>query len=631
MWHDLGSLNEPVLIVLDGFHGPRTLEDWKPRQPNVHVLAIADPRSAVEEEWLFVVEPLQRADVSAAVRETVPGIDARTCDAFADGIEGDALAVDVALGMVTGGNTLEPLLEEISGAGRDALLARAVGKQPADARKVLEALSLFDAEPVPLRLAHVLGEELGLRSETVDAGLEVLVAARLITQTRQGDAVIAHRRVLEKAGGSSAERQDPVVRALLRAFSETKDVQVLRILAPHARRAVREGRASRALLSELACAVSQADAGRHAFGAEEAERAVGFAREADGEAGPLTLLALNARGYVLTELRMLVEAQEVLREALALTERLHGPDSLEAVQRLDDLARAIGLGSCGHRPPEVLELEERALAIREKLWGPVDPRLAPACWKVGVALAVESRYENALPLVERAVRLAERSSRGETHYLATLANLYCQVGRLNDGIATARRALEIHRRAPGFGSVSNTLNAVADGLGKAGRFEEVVELATGVLDWSGWSEAGDERELTRAYIHELLAETYARLGKPEKASEHAAIALPAISAKYEGPSKRAERLRMIPRKAGPRTEPPGAAGAHPGSGHPPSWRKTRRHVARRHDRAVRRYLSRVLVDDPPARTEQASQLLDERPVDGRPVVEGDRDSQRRTS
>jgi hypothetical protein len=78
MWHDLGSLGAPVLIVLDGFDGPQTLEDWRPRQSHVHVLAIADPRSAVEDEWLFVVQPLQRADVSAALRERVPKIDPRT-------------------------------------------------------------------------------------------------------------------------------------------------------------------------------------------------------------------------------------------------------------------------------------------------------------------------------------------------------------------------------------------------------------------------------------------------------------------------------------------------------------------------------------------------------------------------
>jgi tetratricopeptide (TPR) repeat protein len=548
MWHDLGTLRGPVLIVLDGFHGPPTLEDWKPRQPHVHVLAIADPRSAVEDEWLFAVQPLQRADVSAALRQLVPEIDARTGDAFADRVEGDAFTLDVALGMVTeAGVAIEQLLEEVSGAvGRDALLARAVGRQPEDARKVLDALSLLDAEPVPIRLAHVVGEELGLGKETVDAGLDMLVLARLITKARQEDAVIAHRRVLAKGGGASAERRDPVVRALLRAFSDTEDVEALRVLAPHARLAVREGRASPALLSELACAVSRADAARHAFGAEEAERAVAFAREAEGNVGRLTLQALNAQGYVLTELRMLAPAQEVLREALALTERLHGPDSLEAVECVDGLARAIGLGSCGHRPPEALQLKERARAIREKLWGPEDPRLAHACWNVGTTFAAEGNHRSALPLLERAVRLSEKSPTGPwPAYLNTLANLYCYVERVDDALATARRALELHRCTAGFGAVSNTLNAFADGLGRAGRVEEIIVLATEVLDWPGWSEADDQCQLTRASIHELLAATYAALGNGQEASKHAVLALPAISAKYEQTSKRAERLRAI--------------------------------------------------------------------------------------
>ena len=42
-----------------------------------------------------------------------------------------------------------------------------------------------------------------------------------------------------------------------------------------------------------------------------------------------------------------------------------------------------------------------------------------------------------------------------------------------------------------------------------------------------------------------LAGTYATLGKGEEASKHAVLALPAIAAKYEQTSKRAERLRAI--------------------------------------------------------------------------------------
>jgi tetratricopeptide (TPR) repeat protein len=514
----------------------------------VHVIAIADSRRAVEGDSLFLVDPLPLTEVGLALRQKVPGIDEDKCRAFLDSVAGDALVVDVVLGIVSEtGVELERLLSDVSGAEEDALLTRAVALQPEYARKVLEALSLLDAEFVPLRLVQAVAEGLGLRKEAVDAGLDVLVAARFITKASLGDAVIAHRRVLATARGASTECRERVVRALLQVFGETKDVQMWRALAPHARLAVREGRVAPALLSELACTVSEVDASRQAFGIEEAERAVAFAREAEAEAGPLTLRALDARGYVLTELRMLADAQDVLRQSLVLTEQLHGAESFDVVRALRNLARAIGLGSCGSPSPETLALEQRALAIREKLWGPEDPRLAHGCWEVGTTLAADHRYEEALPLLERAVSLSEKSSEGPSPpYLNTLANLYCYVGRIDDALATARRTLEVNRRCPGQGSsVSNTLNAVAEGLSKAGHIEKVIELATGVLDWPEWGGSEELSPLTRAYIHELLAAAYARIGRSADAAKHAALALPAISAKYEPTSKRVQRLSAI--------------------------------------------------------------------------------------
>jgi hypothetical protein len=129
-----------------------------------------------------------------------------------------------------------------------------------------------------------------LASEYGHAHVSEYPAARLIERTRQGMLVV-HARVLVRVLDVSGGRRGPAARALLRVFAETKDSDARRVLAPHARLAVRQGEAAPALLSELAVVVSAEDAGRHAFGTDEAKRAVIFAREAEGEAGgPLTKL-----------------------------------------------------------------------------------------------------------------------------------------------------------------------------------------------------------------------------------------------------------------------------------------------------------------------------------------------------
>jgi tetratricopeptide (TPR) repeat protein len=555
MWHDLGRSTKSVLIVLDGFRRPETVEHWRPRHPHIHVIAIADPGASVESGLLLTVERIAAPDVLGAIRRAQPKIGEHTCSRLVEALAGDALAIDMALSKLSAETDVDAFLAEVTSRADEAVLTHAIGEQTPEARTVLAALALLDAEPVPVPLLHAIVEGLGDATGRIDACLDALVAARLVERTRQG-MLVAHARVLVRVLDVSGGRREAVARALLRVFAETKDPDARRVLAPHARLAVRQAAAAPALLSELAVVVSAEGASRHAFGTDEAQRGVAFARAAEGEAGgALTLRALNTQGYVLSELRELVEAQKVLRQALTLAEEKHGPESPEVVEALNRLSRAIGLSTCGDPSPEALSLEARALAIHEKLWGSEDPRLAPAVWKLGVGLAVKGRLDEAIPLVERAIKLTENSGDPWIEkYLDSLANLLASVGRTDDAIDKARRALNL-RRQRNIKYVTNTLASVADGLAKTGGSERVIELANEVLGWQEWHKRSEsEATLAHARIHELLATTRARLGRHEEAAEDAALALPTLAAWYGPSAPHVLRVRAIAERRGARDD-----------------------------------------------------------------------------
>ncbi len=91
--------------------------------------------------------------------------------------------------------------------------------------------------------------------------------------------------------------------------------------------------------------------------------------------------------------------------------------------------------------PQALELNQRALRIRERAFGPQHPDYAESCAIVGESLLQLGRVEEALPLMERALTLqrgfAPRHPRTAT-YATSLAGAYAQLSRFPE----ARRLLD---------------------------------------------------------------------------------------------------------------------------------------------------------------------------------------------
>lgn len=91
-------------------------------------------------------------------------------------------------------------------------------------------------------------------------------------------------------------------------------------------------------------------------------------------------IALQTRARELTRAEKYEDAIPLVQRALAIQEKLSGPDDPGVAFLLDDLA---GLHEDQSRYTDAEPLHRRSLAIREEVLGPHDPEVAPALNKPG--------------------------------------------------------------------------------------------------------------------------------------------------------------------------------------------------------------------------------------------------------
>ena len=113
---------------------------------------------------------------------------------------------------------------------------------------------------------------------------------------------------------------------------------------------------------------------------------------------------LDTLGGIHFGLGLYDEARPLLKEALAIRERLRGrehPEVAETLVRLGLLAQRSGKG-------DAVALFRRALSIREARLGPGHPEVADVLNQLGMTLAAHGRFDEAETTLERSLALHER-------------------------------------------------------------------------------------------------------------------------------------------------------------------------------------------------------------------------------
>ena len=181
-----------------------------------------------------------------------------------------------------------------------------------------------------------------------------------------------------------------------------------------------------------------------------------------GPEHPDTTIILNNLANVLRARGDLAEARPLSERALAISEKVLGPEHPDTAISLTNLANLLWSQGdlVGARP-----LYERALAIREKAFGPEHPDTATCLNSLASMLKAQGDFAGARPLYERALAIREKTL-GPEHYdtaesLNDLAVLLSNEGDFAGARLLLKRALAIGasqvKRSPAANSDETTI------------------------------------------------------------------------------------------------------------------------------------------------------------------------------
>ena len=369
--------------------------------------------------------------------------------------------------------------------------------------------ALLAPEPIPLFLFSEAREQFGepLATALADDGLDEVAAAlrafalvdrETITDERDPaittDCIRLHRLVRQVAAERyEGNAHESARRALVWAMAAVYPQEVFNNpnVWPRARRldrlalALVGGGAAlpngvevqvSSLMSRLACYRHSA-LGALAQARTLYENALAICEKVFGPEHPDTASSLNNLARLLSAQGDLAGAGSLNERALAICENVLGPEHPDTAESLHNLA--LNLGTCPHMmaPPAPLDsararlLMERALAIREKVLGPEHPDTAASLSGIAV---LEGDRGRARPLIERALAICEKVLGPEhpdtTGILSTLASLL----RMEDEFGGARplmeRALAIREKVfgPEHRYTASSLNDLANLLWQQG-------------------------------------------------------------------------------------------------------------------------------------------------------------------
>jgi tetratricopeptide (TPR) repeat protein len=189
--------------------------------------------------------------------------------------------------------------------------------------------------------------------------------------------------------------------------------------------------------------------------------------------------ALNVEFVKLYNAGKYQEAEAKGKEALALAEKLLGPNNVNTGTSLNNLALLYWVQG---RFADAESLYKRALAIIEKAQGPDHPSTATSLNNLAALYRAQGRYAEAEPLYKRALAIREKAL-GPDHpdtagSLNNLALLYWVQGRFAEAELLMKRALAIIETVlgPDHPATASSLNNLAELYRNQGRYAEAEPL-----------------------------------------------------------------------------------------------------------------------------------------------------------
>jgi non-specific serine/threonine protein kinase/serine/threonine-protein kinase len=195
------------------------------------------------------------------------------------------------------------------------------------------------------------------------------------------------------------------------------------------------------------------------------------------------MMVLMSRVYV--SLGLYSRAETLARQAVAIRNRVLGPEHPQTLEAMDALEWAI---SEQRKTKEAEKLEQETLAIRRRVLGNEDPNTARSMVYLAWSLQEEGRYAEAEAL-QRPALATRRRFLGPEHQdtLVSMRDLAISLemtGRLEEAEKLLRDALEIRRRVLGNDHPDTLafMNNLAFALRREKRYPEAEKLLREALD-----------------------------------------------------------------------------------------------------------------------------------------------------
>jgi CHAT domain-containing protein/tetratricopeptide (TPR) repeat protein len=194
----------------------------------------------------------------------------------------------------------------------------------------------------------------------------------------------------------------------------------------------------------------------------------------------LVATVMNNLAVVAQDQGRLAIAETRLHEALAIQEKILGPESIAIASYLGNLAEVhVRQG----RYAEAEAIQRRALQITEKVLGPDHADMSIRLGNLGTLLTYQGRADEAEGLQRRALTIAEKAL-GPRHpdvasILNNLAHAVDELGRKPEAESLYRRSLALREAifGPEHAFVASSLGNIAGLMFQQRRFEDALPLA----------------------------------------------------------------------------------------------------------------------------------------------------------
>lgn len=260
----------------------------------------------------------------------------------------------------------------------------------------------------------------------------------------------------------------------------------------------------------------------HLAVADSLDRVVlAITRTLNGERHPLVAEDLINLGAVQHEWGHYKEAEQYYRQALDITQAFYGPNHYKTAAGLTVLGRALRFEPQGN--DEAARLFERALVIRERVFGKVHPQVASTLNELaGVALA-RKRFAEAEALARRVLAIYRTVYGGKHTFtgvgVSNVASVYMAQQQYARAEPLYREAIEIFTESQGAEHLNTGIARIKLGrtLLHQRRYAEAVrETLTGYQILTKQTDPGVSWLVN---AREDLVAAYDSLGQPDKAAK----------------------------------------------------------------------------------------------------------------